>query len=50
MAKFLAYKDGSGSQDSLDVYTRDLPISEHHNTAPFIASLSAQLASTGSRP
>lgn len=50
MAKFLAYKDGSGSQDSLDVYTRDLPISEPHNTAPFIASLSAQLASTGSRP
>lgn len=50
MAKFLAYKDGSGSQDSLDVYTRDLPISEPHSTVTFIASLSAQLTSAGSGP
>lgn len=49
MAKFLAYKDRSGSQDSLDVYTGDVPISEPHSTATFIASLSAQSTPSGSR-
>ena len=50
MAKFLAYKDGSGSLDSLDVGTRELPPSEAHGTASFIAPPRAPLTSLPADP